>query len=71
MQQINHWPDAAELSLPEAVTRDLHSQLLKPFDSEGEANEFWREAPSTVIILDPTDPIEESEAWRQIEFILR
>ena len=33
MQQINHWPDMAELSLPEAVSRDLHKQLLEPFDS--------------------------------------
>ena len=53
MQQINHWPDMVELSLPEAVSRDLHKQLLEPFDSEKSAKEFWEETPSTIIILEP------------------
>lgn len=53
MQQINHWPDMAELSLPEAVSRDLFEQLLEPFDSEASAKKFWEETPSTVIILEP------------------
>jgi hypothetical protein len=53
MQQINHWPDMAELSLPEAVTQDLFGQLLEPFDSEKSAKKFWEETPSTIIILEP------------------
>jgi hypothetical protein len=53
MQQINHWPDVAELRLPEAVSRDLLGQLLEPFDSEKSAKEFWEETRCTVIILEP------------------
>ena len=63
----------AELTIPKTVTQDLHKQLLEPFDSAGEAKQFWREAPSTVIILDPTDSIEDikqSDLWNQIEFAL-
>ena len=30
MQQINHWPDMAELLLPEPVTQDLRHRLLEP-----------------------------------------
>ena len=73
MQQINHWPDMAELTLPEPVTKDLQHQLLEPFDSEASAKEFWEEAPSTIIILDHTGSItslKKSEAWTQIEFTL-
>lgn len=51
MQYINHWPDMAELTLPEAVSRDLQQQLLLPFASEGEAKEFWRETHCSLIIL--------------------
>ena len=40
MQYINHWPDMAELALPETVAQDLHRQLLEPFDSVGEAKVF-------------------------------
>ena len=61
MQQINHWPDMAEITLPESVSQDLLHHLLQPFDSEQEAKKFWKEAPSTIIILDPTDDIAKSE----------
>ena len=71
MQCINHWPDKTELSLPEPLSQDLYYRLLEPFDSEASVKEFWKEAPSTLIILGPLDSIEGSEAWRQIEFILR
>jgi hypothetical protein len=57
MQQINDWPDTAELTLPEAVSQDLHQQLTLPFDTEAEAKQFWQEAPSTLIILDPTEEL--------------
>ena len=76
MQQINHWPDIKELAditLPKTVSQDLLLRLLKPFDSEQEANEFWLEAPTTIIILNPTDDISEiqlSDAWNDIEFAL-
>lgn len=73
MQYINHWPDIKELALPETVSQDLHGQLLQPFDSEASAKEFWKDAPSTIIILDPSDNItqlKESEAWKSIEFTL-
>ena len=74
MQYINHWPDdMAEMALPEAVSQDLHHQLLEPFDSKASAKQFWKEAPSTIIILDSTDSITSlkgSEAWNQIEFTL-
>ncbi len=74
MQYINHWPDdMAKLTLPEAVSQDLHQQLLQPFDSAGEAKKFWNEISSTIIILDPTDNItqlKESDIWNQIEFAL-
>ena len=70
MQYINHWPDISELALPETLAQDLFGQLLQPFDSAGEAKEFWQEAPSTIIILDPSDTIEGSDAWTQIEFAL-
>ena len=73
MQYINHWPDISKLSLPEPVAQDLQHWLLEPFDSEGEAKEFWEETSSTLFILDPNDSItqlKESEAWNQIEFTL-
>lgn len=73
MQYINHWPDMATLTIPEEVSQDLHQRLQEPFDSEQEAKEFWQEAPSTVIILDTADAInqlQESDTWNQIEFAL-
>ena len=73
MQYINHWPDIAELALPETVAQDLFGQLLEPFDSIEEAKAFWEEAPSTVIIMEPSDTIEDlqgSDTWPQIEFAL-
>ena len=73
MQQINHWPDPAELALPETITQDLQQRLLEPFDSETSAKAFWVEASSTIIILGPTDSItalKGSDAWSQIDFAL-
>ena len=73
MQQIDHWPDQTELPLPEPASRDLSLQLLKPFNSKEEAIEFWQEAPSTIIILDPTDTIQSLQhdpVWSQIDFAL-
>jgi hypothetical protein len=73
MQYINHLPDMAELTLPESVAQDFCRQLLEPFDSDASAMQFWREAPSTVIILDPSDSIEDlhrDSAWNSIEFAL-
>ena len=73
MQQIDHWPDMSKITLPELVAQDLQRQLLEPFDSEGEAQEFCQETYSTLIILDHTDSItvlKESEEWNQIEFAL-
>ena len=73
MQYIDHWPDEAELLLPEPVVQDLYGQLLEPFDSEGDAQEFWNETSSTVIILGPTDSINDlhrDPLWNQIEFAL-
>jgi len=66
MQQINHWPDVAELSLPETVSRDLHRRLMEPFDSEGEAKEFWEETRTTIIILEPYhSDASTREFWRE------
>ena len=73
MQQINHWPDMADPTLPEVVFQDLQQQLLLPFDSEGEAKDFWNETSTTLIILDPTDNTEDliqSDTWNQIDFAL-
>ena len=74
MQYINHWPeDMAELTLPEAVSHDLHRQLTLPFESEQEAKDFWGEAPSSIIILESTDTIDAlriSDTWNSIEFAL-
>ncbi len=73
MQYINHWPDVTELALPETLAQDLFEQLLQPFGSVGEAKQFWKEAPSTLIILDPLDSItalKESDVWNEIEFAL-
>ena len=65
MQQINHWPDKTELSLPEAVSRDLFEQLLEPFDSEASAKQFWEETRCTVIILEPFQhDASTQEFWR-------
>jgi hypothetical protein len=57
IQQIIHWPDSAELTLSEAVTRDLQQQLLLPFASDSSAREFWQETYCSLIILDPSDDI--------------
>ena len=73
MQYINHWPDISKLALPKTVAQDLQQQLLEPFDSEASAKEFWKEAPSTIIILDPSESfkaLKESDTWNQIEFAL-
>jgi hypothetical protein len=70
MQQINHLPDMAELRLPETVSQDLYRQLLEPFENKASAMQFWKEAPSTIIILDPTDDIPDSEFQDQIDFAL-
>ena len=73
MQYITHWPDKTELALPETLAQDLQRRLLEPFDSEGEAKEFWAETYSTVIILDHADSIsdlQQDPLWKQIEFAL-
>jgi len=73
MQHINHWPDITKLALPKTVAQDLYRQLLEPFENESAAKEFWREAPSTIIILDPLDSIKSlkgDDVWKQIEFAL-
>jgi len=73
MQYINHWPDKTKLTLPETVAEDLCRQLLEPFEDESSAKEFWKEAPSTIIILDPLDSIKSlkgGDVWKQIEFAL-
>ena len=73
MQQINHWPDMAELSLPETVSQDLQHRLLEPFNSVALAKAFWKETSSTTIILDRTDAIQELHrdlSWNQIGFTL-
>jgi len=73
MHYINHWPDMAELTLPEAVSQNLQQRLLEPFDDETAAKEFWNESSTTLIILDHTDSItalKESDAWDQVEFPL-
>jgi len=73
MQYINHWPDKAELTLHETVSQDLYGQLLEPFDSTGEAIEFWEETSSILIILDTNDSIndlQQDSLWNQIEFAL-
>ena len=73
MQYINHWPDMAELVLPEPVAQDLYGQLLEPFDSAGKAKDFWDETFSTIIILNSRDSItalKESDVWNELEFAL-
>ena len=55
------------------LCQDLHGQLLEPFDDELAAKEFWKESPSTLIILNPSDSIVElkhCDAWNQLEFAL-
>ena len=58
MQQINHWPDPDEPTLPKTVVRDLRRRMLEPFDDEATAEEFWNESSTTLIILDHLDSIE-------------
>ena len=73
MQYITHWPDMAELELPDTVSQDLQHRLLEPFDDEDAAREFWYESSTTLIILDPTDTItqlKDSDVYSEIEFAL-
>ena len=73
MQYINHWPDITELALPEEVSQDLYKQLLEPFDSRGEAKEFWKETFCSLIILENSDNIIDlkgSDVWNEIDFAL-
>ena len=73
MQYINHWPEMVELNIPKAVSQDLQHRLLEPFDDESAARAFWNETSTILIILDPTDFIEDlkqDSAWNQIEFAL-
>ena len=73
MQQITHWPNLATLELPEEVSQDILHHLLDPFESDQEALDFWQEAPSSIIILDPTDNIaslQQDDSCNAIEFAL-
>ena len=73
MQQITQWPHTATLDLPAAVTQDIHNHLSAPFESEQEAIAFWKEAPSSIIILAPSDTLEslqQDEVWTTVEFAL-
>ena len=71
MQYINHWPDVAELNLPTIVSQDLRRHLLEPFDSEEDAKAFWIETDTVLIILAPSDSIQDSDCRDQIEFALK
>ncbi len=51
----------SELVLPKTVPQDLYHRLLEPFDSETSAKDFWKESPTTIIILDHSDSIEGSK----------
>lgn len=73
MQYLNHWPDITKLALPEPVSQNLYQQLLEPFDTEVEAKELWEEVPSTIIILNSFDSMEQlmkSDTWADIAFAL-
>ncbi len=73
MQYLNHWPDITKLALPDPVAQDLYQQLLEPFSSEGEAKALWVEVPSTIIILNSFDSIDQlmkSDSWSDIAFTL-
>ena len=71
MQYINHWPDMTELDLPTIVSRDLRHRLLEPFDSEEDAKAFWIETDTVLIILEPSDSIQDNDCRDQIEFALK
>jgi hypothetical protein len=47
------WPNSHHRK---PVSQGFCRQLLEPFDSEGQAKDFWGEAPS-IIILDSIDTI--------------
>lgn len=72
MQIINHWPDADETGLPDEVASELINFLVEPFASESEAQAFWQECPSTIIVLyENTNLVELSSSIRQsISFCL-
>ena len=73
MQCFNHWPEKAKFALPESVAEDLYHHLLEPFDDEPSAQSFWKDTPSSIIILNEFDSIErlqKNAIWKQIEFTL-
>lgn len=73
MQIIKHWPDITKLALPKIAAQDLYHRLLEPFEDELSAKEFWKEAPSTIIILTPSDSIkllEQDSIWDKAVFTL-
>ncbi|WP_448553339.1 hypothetical protein [Thalassotalea montiporae] len=72
MQIINHWPNVDEVGLPEEVASELINFLVEPFACASEAQAFWQECPSTIIVLyENTNLAEISGSIRQsISFCL-
>ena len=63
MKLINKISDVLQLELPNAVKCELNNALLSPFDDKGEADTFWDEEDCFLILVEPTDTIEELDEY--------
>lgn len=54
MQIINHWP-SNELAVSREVKEALCEQLLMPFSNTQEANSFWEQSHTCLIVIEQDD----------------
>ena len=54
MQIINHWP-SNELAVSKEVNEALCKQLLMPFSNVQEANSFWEQSGTCLIVIEQDD----------------
>lgn len=70
-----NWPCASTLPVPAETFTDLKHHLLGGFTSEDQAQQYWEDIPTVLILLEPEDGPDQLEqasdsVQRQIQFVL-
>ena len=52
MQIIQIWPHKDQLALPEPAATALLKHLLEPFQNEAEAQDYWQESQTRLVIFE-------------------
>ena len=58
MQILHHLPSENQLILDNFVAQAVVDLLIVPFGAREEAKEFWKEYPSTIVVLNQNDDVE-------------